>query len=674
MTNSFYNRVAEFVRRTTAKSIDVKNELDAVSAGFDLLPEPRNDGQGFIAAIAIGDATETYHAVTKGQMDVLITSNEQNKIDSEQASETALSAANMKGDWSTQSGAATPPYSVIHNQRFWILRLAVTDVSLEEPINDDGSWIELQVQKTVPVPKIISPINGSLDVGISPELTAASYQHIYGTARSGRRFQIDLAMNDYSNPLYDITEDSDSIITTVTLDNLTQYKWRCKDESPTANSAWSLSQLFTTAATTIDTPSLIVEGSPSSLEKSPTLTMSAFSVSNGSDTHESTDWEVLEAGIVIYSSLSDTANLTSLTVPSGVLSANTVYTFRARQRGAALGDSSYILVNASTVAEFEVLPVLFRSKAGSPRTNIYIQDVDTFTEAAINPLPATLISSAAKSISFSSDRKYIAHADSSALLGIYKREINTYTQIPYTATNAIYSTAFSRTNMLLFSHYTVPRLRAVIIDDATLALTDVVITGSQPNATVQNIAVSGDGNYIAIRTASLVYIYKRTGNALAYITLFGASANSSKISFNYDGSILIVSEVAASTIGRVRIYTRSGSAFTGQPQPSLPEWPVSTYGNAMISPDGRYLATIENNVVSIFSMDGAIPTHLFSSTGGNVGATSHMDWSEDGEYLFVANNSIQVFKETVTGFELLPQSTDMLYNEATSEITYMGDI
>jgi uncharacterized protein YdaT len=92
MENSFYNRVAGFIQRTTAKSIDVKNELDAVSAGFDLLPAPRNDGKGFTVPVAVADATETYHAATKGQLENLIVSNQTNKDQAEAAKSEAEEA------------------------------------------------------------------------------------------------------------------------------------------------------------------------------------------------------------------------------------------------------------------------------------------------------------------------------------------------------------------------------------------------------------------------------------------------------------------------------------------------------------------------------------------------------------------------------------------------------
>jgi hypothetical protein len=101
MAHSVYNRGAGFIQRTTAKSIDVKNELDAISAGFDLLPKPRDDGKGFKVPVAVADATEVYHAITKGQLDTLIGSNAQNKTDSEAARNASYSARDVAVDAKT---------------------------------------------------------------------------------------------------------------------------------------------------------------------------------------------------------------------------------------------------------------------------------------------------------------------------------------------------------------------------------------------------------------------------------------------------------------------------------------------------------------------------------------------------------------------------------------------
>jgi len=68
MANDYFTRSASFAPRTKAKSEDVKSELDAVSAGFDLLPIPLNDGTGFSSPLVVGEAVEQEHAVRLSQI------------------------------------------------------------------------------------------------------------------------------------------------------------------------------------------------------------------------------------------------------------------------------------------------------------------------------------------------------------------------------------------------------------------------------------------------------------------------------------------------------------------------------------------------------------------------------------------------------------------------------
>jgi len=78
----------------------------------------------------------------------------------------------------------------------------------------------------------------------------------------------------------------------------------------------------------VETPTLQVQGSPTSVPENPTLTSSAFVVQGINETHVSTDWSVKDAnGVVVWSSLSDTVNLTTARVPLGILMPNTGYVF-----------------------------------------------------------------------------------------------------------------------------------------------------------------------------------------------------------------------------------------------------------------------------------------------------------------------------------------------------------
>jgi hypothetical protein len=103
----------------------------------------------------------------------------------------------------------------------------------------------------------------------------------------------------------------------------------------------------------IATPTLTVPGSPVSVLETPTLSTGAFAVENGEDTHQDTDWQILDSeAAVVWQSLADSSNKTSIAVPADNLLESTTYTFRVRHRGTAYGVSAWDEVEATTVAVF----------------------------------------------------------------------------------------------------------------------------------------------------------------------------------------------------------------------------------------------------------------------------------------------------------------------------------
>ncbi|ATD27096.1 Phage tail fiber [Vibrio cholerae] len=89
MSNPYYQRQEEFDPFTKADGQAVENELDAISAGFDKLPEPRAEGNGFIEPIHVGAATEPTHAVQLQQMSESLGSNEQYALAAQKAASDA---------------------------------------------------------------------------------------------------------------------------------------------------------------------------------------------------------------------------------------------------------------------------------------------------------------------------------------------------------------------------------------------------------------------------------------------------------------------------------------------------------------------------------------------------------------------------------------------------------
>jgi hypothetical protein len=139
---------------------------------------------------------------------------------------------------------------------------------------------------------------------------------------------------------------------------VTTYCVRVRYGSDNHFSLWSDHVSFTTSDTYIETPTLNVTGTPDSVPQTPTLTASAFTVANGTDVHASTDWKVYQGGSLIWSSLGNTVNLTSIVVPDGVLAVNTTYSFRVVYSGTTYGSSGEASVSGKTLSSFIAAPTL----------------------------------------------------------------------------------------------------------------------------------------------------------------------------------------------------------------------------------------------------------------------------------------------------------------------------
>lgn len=96
--NNFYNRTAALAARTKARSEDVRDELDAVSAGFDLLPTPDGAGTGFTDPVIVGVPTLDAHSATKAYVDASFGTNAANlaaALAAQTAAEAAQTAAEL---------------------------------------------------------------------------------------------------------------------------------------------------------------------------------------------------------------------------------------------------------------------------------------------------------------------------------------------------------------------------------------------------------------------------------------------------------------------------------------------------------------------------------------------------------------------------------------------------
>ncbi|WP_336941515.1 hypothetical protein [Vibrio cholerae] len=104
--NDYYKRTKEFDPRTRANGLDLEFELDAISAAFDKIPAPREDGQGYDGPIHVGAATAPTHAVQLQQMEAKLGDNTENANRAEEAAERAEEARDIAIEKARQSGEA----------------------------------------------------------------------------------------------------------------------------------------------------------------------------------------------------------------------------------------------------------------------------------------------------------------------------------------------------------------------------------------------------------------------------------------------------------------------------------------------------------------------------------------------------------------------------------------
>ena len=196
-------------------------------------------------------------------------------------------------------------------------------------------------------PVITSPLNGTIDyIGniTSTYSTSNSYKGVQDWVRHEASLDINFTT------LIDSYEGSNNLTSWVpNVGALTTVYVRTRHGSDNHLSAWSDPISFTTPDIYVVAPSLDVAGAPSNVTLTPLLTGGAFNVYNGTDTHASTDWQVLNASdnSVVWESLNDTQNLLSIT--TGTLPIDTDLVFRVRYNGVVYGSSAWIEVTGTTL-------------------------------------------------------------------------------------------------------------------------------------------------------------------------------------------------------------------------------------------------------------------------------------------------------------------------------------
>ena len=290
-----------------------------------------------------------------------------------------------RGAWSAVANYA-PNDVVSYNNNSYLANIA--NINSTPPSAD---WTLLAAQGTpgslpglIRTPTAVSPLTSGGTVSPSGPLVASAYAPLYSAdLRNYRTFQVaTTADTTFATPVFAINVNADSTVISPGLTVSTGYRWRCKDVALSgAESDWMTVQTFTTNSLTVSTPTITVEGGPSTVGRSPLLTGSAYvTTPDPSATHLSTNWEVRKTSdnSLVWSSYDNTVNLTSITVPYNVLAVSTSYAFRAQYNSTVYGSSAYGSTTASTASTF---PNTVYSPATVTSEKVYLTTVQKCTSS-----------------------------------------------------------------------------------------------------------------------------------------------------------------------------------------------------------------------------------------------------------------------------------------------------
>lgn len=144
-----------------------------------------------------------------------------------------------------------------------------------------------------------------------------------------------------------------------TLQKSTEYVLTVIFHSTSYGDSNPVTKEFTTSSDfgTVNAPTLTVEGAPTNVYETPTLTGGAFSNTRDQDTHEMTDWEIVPTagGEAVWQSLNNSSNKTTIKVPSAKLQVGTAYTAKVRYKGTKYGWSNWTEEQFTTVSIYAVV-------------------------------------------------------------------------------------------------------------------------------------------------------------------------------------------------------------------------------------------------------------------------------------------------------------------------------
>ena len=223
--------------------------------------------------------------------------------------------------------------------------------SLDLIVTRDGLDVVHEVavgEQSIARPSLVYPGNGDTDVDLQPTLQASSFQTYPAGSDTHVSSDWQIATDDgFVNIVVSTTADQQNLTSwplpeSLPIDTLVYARMRQTGNS-LGQTEWSPVISFTTTNQYIVTPTITSPADGATgVPEQPVLEVSAFATNPaGVDTHAATSWWIYDSlGAIIWQSLNDTTNLTSIAPPAGVIEESGVYRPAAQFHGTTLPDSA----------------------------------------------------------------------------------------------------------------------------------------------------------------------------------------------------------------------------------------------------------------------------------------------------------------------------------------------
>ncbi|NNA16799.1 hypothetical protein HBN82_13135 [Pseudomonas lundensis] len=487
-------------------------------------------------------------------------------------------------------------------------------------------------------PSITNPVNLAVGVSLGVTLTTSAFIAYPATADTHKN--TDWRIKNAAGvvvwqSLADAVNKTSITLPANALQPGVQYFLDARHNGVTLGSSpYSATVKFTTSEVSISTPTILspINGASGVVEQ-PTITTSAFAtVPAASDNHKSTNWRLRNyLGDVIWSSMEDTVNLTSIKLPAGLLSVSKNHTIDVQYNGITLPTTPWQSSGFTTVAAFEFGKYLAVAQTASPGVTVYGQDIDT-----LNKLTTPPVRESGTAVCLSPDGKYMMSGGGTApYLQMLKRTGDSYSLLaaPSVVPNsAITALAISYDGNTCIAASNAGTYFSCVYSRDGDAFT---YTGTLTSAATYALAFTEDGAYVAAGIAGGapgLEIYKKTaGGAYNFLTkALGPSAPAEKCTFSADG--VYVAFINSQVSPYVVVNKRTGDNFAKLADLTA----YGTVSDVSLSRDGIYLA------VALKSSPGLVIHKRTGDTFAPLAApdvipgvgTSCM-FSSDGNYLAV---------------------------------------